>query len=88
MRFQYDPSKVASNFRKHGVTFADAEGVFYDSLALHKPDPDSESEERFLAVGIGSVGQLLVVVYTMRGDDIRLISARAATPQERRHYEA
>jgi uncharacterized protein len=64
MRFQYDPSKAAANFRKHGVSFADAEGVFYDPLALHRPDPDAEGEERFLAVGLGSAGQILVVVYT------------------------
>jgi uncharacterized protein len=87
MRFQYDPSKAATNLKKHGVSFADAEGVFYDPLALHRSDPDTEGEERFLAVGLGSAGQILVVVYTLRGDDIRLISARYATPKERRRYE-
>ncbi|MGH9361939.1 MAG: BrnT family toxin [Thermoanaerobaculia bacterium] len=50
MRFQYDPAKAASNFRKHGVSFTDAEGVFYDPLALHGPDSDAEGEERFVAV--------------------------------------
>lgn len=87
MRFQYDPSKVVNNFRKHGVSFADAEGVFYDPLARHRPDPDAAGEERFIAVGLGSAGQILVVVYTLRGDDIRLISARRSTPKERRSYE-
>ena len=87
MRFQYDPGKVASNLKKHGVSFADAEAVFYDPLALHRPDQDAEGEERFVAVGLGSAGQVLVVVYTLRGEDIRLISARAATPRERRNYE-
>lgn len=86
MRFQFDPAKAAGNVRKHGVSFADAEGVFYDPLALHQPDPDSEGEERFLAVGLGNAGQVLVVVYTLRGEDIRLISARPATPRERRGY--
>jgi uncharacterized DUF497 family protein len=79
VRFQFDPAKAASNLRKHGVSFADAEGVFYDPLAIHQPDPDSEDEERFVAVGEGSAGIILVVVYTYRGDEIRLISVRRAT---------
>jgi uncharacterized DUF497 family protein len=56
VRFQYDPTKAASNLKKHGVYFADAEGVFYDPLAIHWLDPDSEGEARFVAVGMGSVG--------------------------------
>ncbi len=87
MRFQFDPLKAATNLKKHGVSFADAESVFYDPLALHRSDPDAEGEERLLAIGLGSAGQLLVVVYTLRGDEIRLISARHATPKERRNYE-
>ena len=87
MHFQYDPSKARSNFKKHGVSFADAEGVFYDPLALHRPDPDAEGEERFVAVGLGSAGQILVVVYTLRGEGIRLISAHHATRREIREYE-
>jgi hypothetical protein len=88
VRFQYDPSKAASNLKKHGVSFADAEGVFYDPLAIHKPDPDSEDEERFVAVGMGSAGTILVVVYTLRGEEIRLISARRATRREVKNYES
>ena len=72
--------------KKHGVSFADAEGVFYDALAVHRPDPDAEDEERFVAVGLGSAGQVLVVVYTLRGDDIRLISVRRATRREVKDY--
>lgn len=53
-----------------------------DPLALHRPDPDAEGEERFIAVGLGSAGQILVVVYTRRGEDIRLISASHATRRE------
>ena len=86
MRFEFDPSKAAGNLRKHGVSFADAEGVFYDPLALHRPDRD-EGEQRFVAVGLGNAGQILVVAYTLRAEDIRLISARRATPKERRNYE-
>lgn len=87
MRFQYDPTKAASNLKKHGVSFADAEGVFYDPLAIHRLDPDSEGEARFVAVGMGSVGIILVVVYTLRGEEIRLISARHATRHEVKSYE-
>lgn len=85
--FQYDPAKAACNLKKHGVSFADAEGVFYDPLAIHRLDPDSDDEERFVAVGMGSAGVILVVVYTLRGGEIRLISARRATRQEVKDYE-
>lgn len=88
MEFQFDPAKAAGNLRKHGVSFSDAEGVFMDPLALHRLDPDSEGEERFVAVGAGSAGRLLVVVYTLRGETIRLISARRASPAEARAYES
>lgn len=88
MDFQFDPAKAAGNLRKHGVSFSDAEGVFMDPLALHRLDPDAEGEERFVAVGAGSAGHLLVVVYTLRGESIRLISARRATPVEIRAYES
>ncbi|HEV8332417.1 MAG TPA: BrnT family toxin [Steroidobacteraceae bacterium] len=88
MDFEFDPAKAAGNVRKHGVSFADAEGVFMDPLAMHRIDPDAEGEERLVAVGRGSAGHLLVVVYTLRGEAIRLISARRATPAENRTYES
>jgi uncharacterized protein len=87
MRFHFDPAKAANNLRKHGVSFADAEGVFFDPLAIHREDPDAEGEERFVAVGLGSAGQCLVVVYTLRDDEIRVISVRRATRREARDYE-
>ena len=87
MRFQFDPAKAASNLRKHGVSFADAEGVFFDPLAIHREDPQAEGEERFVVLGMGSAGQLLVVVYTIREDKVRVISARRATRREVRDYE-
>ncbi len=88
MRFQYDPSKAASNLKKHGVSFADAEGVLYDPLAIHQLDSASDDEERFVAVGMGSAGQILVVVYTLRGDEFRLISPGRATRREVKAYES
>ena len=88
MRFQYDPDKAAANLEKHGVSFADAEGVFQDPLAVTVEDPDAEGEQRLVAVGLGSAGELLVVVYTERRDGCRLISARRATRKERKQYES
>ena len=64
MEFEFDPAKAAGNLRKHGVSFADAEGVFADPLALHRADPDAEGEERSVAVGEDWLGQVMVVVYT------------------------
>jgi uncharacterized DUF497 family protein len=87
MRFQSDPAKAAANLRKHGVSFADAEGVFHDPLAITVEDPDAEGERRFVSVGLGSAGELLVAVYVIRDDAIRLISARRATRKERKQYE-
>jgi hypothetical protein len=87
MRFQFDPRKAASNLKKHGVSFADTEGVFFDPLAIHQADSNTEGEERFVAIELGSAGQILIVVYTLRGDNIRLISARRATRREVKTYE-
>lgn len=87
MRFQYDPAKAAANLKKHGVSFADAEGVLEDPLALTVQDPDSEGETRFITIGMGNAGELLVVVYTERNDEYRIISARRPTRKERRSYE-
>ena len=88
MRFIYDPAKAAANLKKHGVSFADAEGVLGDPLAVTVEDPDAEGEQRFIAVGLGSTGELLVVVYAERDEEYRLISARLATRKERKHYES
>ena len=88
MRCTYDPAKAASNLKKHGVSFADAEGVLSDPLAITVEDPDAAGEPRFVAIGLGSAGELLVVVYTERADGFRLISARRATKKERKHYES
>ncbi len=88
MRFQYDSDKAAANLRKHGVSFADAEGVLEDPLAVTVEDPDAEGERRFITVGLGSAGELLVVVYSERDDEYRLISARRATRKERKDYES
>jgi uncharacterized protein len=87
MRFQYNLAKAAANVTKHGVWLADAEGVFNDPLALTIEDPDALGERRYTAIGLGNLGDLLVVVYSERADEYRLISARRATRKERRAYE-
>ena len=88
MRFEWDPAKAAKNLRKHRVSFEDASSVFYDPLAVTGSDPDhSETEERLITFGMSSTGQLLVVSHTERGETIRIVSARKATPQERQIYE-
>ena len=87
MRFQYDQAKASANLKKHGVSFADAEGVFEDPLAVTVEDPDAEGESRFVVIGLGSAGELLVVVYTEREGEFRLISARRATRKEWKQYE-
>ena len=84
--FEWDPGKAASNYGKHGVRFAEAATVFEDEGVLTMFD-EAADEERFVALGIGSMGRTLVVVYTARGDRIRVISARKATGRERSQYE-
>lgn len=85
---EFDPSEAASNVRKHGVGFADAEQALRDPLAVTIEDPDAESEQRFVTLGMDSLGRVLVVVYTLRGERVRLISARKASRGESEQYHA
>jgi hypothetical protein len=88
MAFEWDPRKAESNYRKHGVRFSEAEAVFEDDRALTIRDEDSDpSEIRFVTLGAGLKGRLLVVVYCYRGTRIRLISARVAEAHECRQYQ-
>ena len=86
--FEWDRGKDSANRRKHGVGFAEASTVFDDPLSIAIPDPDHDiDEERFVIVGMSSKRSLLIVVHTIRGERIRLISARSATKHEKRNYE-
>jgi uncharacterized protein len=87
VEFEWDPNKAAGNLRKHGVRFAEAATVFEDDAMLTMPD-DNPEEPRFVAIGMGSLGRILVVIYTIRGDRVRIISARKATRQEQSQYES
>lgn len=86
MDFEWDPKKAAENLRKHGVDFADAVGVFFDDFAL-TIDDEHATEERFVTIGTDPLNRILVVVYTWRVENIRIISARRADARERRYYE-
>ena len=77
MRVVWDPRKGSSNRRKHGIRFSDAEMVLFDPNALTREDTEARGEQRFVSVGTDSAGRILVVVYTHRGENFRLISARA-----------
>ena len=88
MTLDWDPLKAEANFKKHGVRFSETEPVFEDDDAIVIPDDESNPfEQRFIAIGTGAKGTVLVVVYCYRGEDIRVISARVAEPRERGQYE-
>lgn len=87
MGFTWDPEKARLNVSKHGVDFADAVGAFEDPRALTRDDPHP-TEERSVTLGFDLLGRLVVVSWTWDEDDIRPISARVATPNERRQYHA
>ena|SRR5215471_4282287 len=85
--FEWDQEKAASNFSKHGVRMSEAIPVFDDPCAITMTDDESDpGEQRFVAIGMGAKARLLVVVYTWRGADIRIISVRPAEAHEREEY--
>ncbi len=87
MDYEWDAAKARANFAKHGIRFADAATVLEGDLALTIRDPFSEDEERWVTVGADALGRVLVVVYAWRGENVRMISARAATSREIDQYE-
>ena len=87
--FEWDPNKAAANVRKHGVQFSEVVGVFSDDYAITINDDESDpDEQRFVTLGMGIKGSILVVVYCYRGENVRILSARTAGPLEREQYEA
>lgn len=88
LRFEWHETKASANLRNHRVAFAEAKTVFGDPLSLVIPDVQhSDAKDRWVRIGISSRGRLLVVVYTERGETIRLISSRRATISEKADYE-
>jgi uncharacterized DUF497 family protein len=89
LAFEWDPRKAALNRAKHAVSFDEAVTAFGDPLAQIIDDPDhSVGEQRAVLLGPSDRRRLLVVMFTERRESIRLISARRATPRERRWHEA
>ncbi len=84
--FEWDDAKAESNIEKHGVGFEEACGVFRDPFAIELlDDRDDYGEDRYILIGMAAPG-VLVVVYTVRDERNRIISARRAEPNERRFY--
>lgn len=89
IRFEWDPAKAKTNVRKHGVSFEEAQSIFYDEFAVQFfDDGHSVEEERFLMLGMSSGARLLIVCHCEReaGNVIRIISARRATKRESAFY--
>ena len=86
MAYEWDPVKAHANATKHGVRFSDAVLALEDDRALTQRDLLSEDEERWITIGQDTLGRVVVVVYTWRGSNVRIISARQATRRERRQY--
>ena len=87
-QFEWDPRKASRNRSKHGVSFEEAASVFGDPLGRIVDDPrHSRTEQRYVLLGLSELNRLLAVMFTERGEAVRLISARKATRQEQRNYE-
>lgn len=87
MTATFDPKKDAANIKKHGVSLAEGDGVLSDPLAITIEDDSAEGEQRFVTVGANTFGTLMIVVWTYRDDDVRIISVRKPTRKERGTYE-
>jgi uncharacterized DUF497 family protein len=86
MKIEFDPRKAASNIKKHGVSFDEAATCLLDNQALVQEDYDAVGESRWTLLGMSNQARLFVVVYTVRGESIRLISARKPTTKEVNFY--
>jgi hypothetical protein len=87
LTFEWHPAKAAENVASHGVSFEEASTCFQDPRSLTIYDPEhSDSEDRYVLLGMSARGSLLVVVHTERGDNIRLVSARVADRRESAQY--
>ena len=87
MVIEFDPDKSAENFRKHRIAFSEVELAFYDDHAQTIEDSDSQGEQRLTMLAMDGQGRLLVICFTERGENIRVISARKASPGEAKTYD-
>jgi uncharacterized protein len=89
LTFEWDEVKNAANVLKHGISFEQASEIFLDPLSLTIQDPEhSDVENRFVTIGTTLVGMIVVAIHVDREGRVRMISARLATPKERRDYES
>ena len=88
IEFEWNPGKAKSNLKKHGVSFEEAQSVFYDDFAVQFFDESAADEERFILLGTSNLTRILVVVHCERDDSgvLRIISARKATKTEKQFY--
>ena len=89
IKFEWSPSKKSKNLEKHGISFEEAQSVFYDEYAIQFYDEEhSGHEDRFLMLGLSNQTRVLIVCHCERGDGktIRIISARKATTKESKYY--
>jgi len=86
MRVVWDPKKAGANPLKHSVRFSDAEGALFDPMALTREDEGAEGERRFVSIGMDHLARVVVVVFSSRGESVRLVSARRATTKECQHH--
>ncbi|MBF2004032.1 MAG: BrnT family toxin [Chlorogloeopsis fritschii C42_A2020_084] len=88
MEFEWDQSKAAANLKKHGVSFEEAKTVFANPLAvIFDDEAHSIDEQREIIIGHSQRNRLLLIAFTERSGNVRIISARLATRQEREDYE-
>ena len=87
MKIEYDADKAAANIQNHGVKFEEAKPVLLDPYALTREDSDINGEQRFVTLGMGAKGRILIVVWTLRDESVRLISAWKANQPQKKRYE-
>ncbi len=88
MKIEFDPDKAATNPLNHdGVTFDEAKVALLDPYALTREDSQADNEQRFITLGMGAKNRILVVVWTLRDETVRLISAWKANQPQRKYYE-
>jgi uncharacterized DUF497 family protein len=88
LNFEWDEEKAKANLKKHRVSFEEATTIFIDPFSITIPDPDhSMDEQRYIDIGTSDKSHVVVVVYTERGSNIRIINCRKATASERKLYE-
>jgi uncharacterized DUF497 family protein len=85
--FQWDAEKADANFQKHGIAFEEAAQAFFDPFAVYGDASRTDAEAREFVIGYSKARHSLLVVFTERATDIRIISARPATKAERSLYE-